>query len=210
MWAVELTEVDKRFGSREVLRDFSLRVEHGTGVCLCGPSGCGKTTLLRLIAGLARPDAGSISLQGTRVSGEGHWVPPTERGLAMAFQDFALWPHMRVERHLSFVLADVPRSERRGRIARLLDLCGLEEKRRAFPAELSGGEQQRVGIARALATEPDILLLDEPYSNLNDAHRERINKEIARRQELGLTVVAASHELNSVEAIAGRVVPMAE
>ncbi|NIA15931.1 MAG: ATP-binding cassette domain-containing protein [Nitrospiraceae bacterium] len=208
MWTVELEGVGKRFGRLEVLRDFSLQVGRGEGVCLYGPSGCGKTTLLRLIAGLERPDQGRVSLRGAVASGEGHWIPPTARGLGMVFQDFALWPHMRVERHLSFVLASVPRSERRKRIGDLLGLCGLGEKRRAFPAELSGGERQRVGIARALATEPGILLLDEPYSNLNEAHRERINAEIARRQQLGLTVVAASHELNGVEAIAGRVMRM--
>jgi iron(III) transport system ATP-binding protein len=226
MPAIELSRIAKSYGTLPVLRDVSFSVDTGCALALVGPSGCGKTTLLRLVAGLDAPDAGTLRLLGKTVAGDGVFVPPVERGtcpfanesarfsadsfakrliprtrietqsgLGMVFQDFALWPHMSVERHLDFVLRArrINRRERRRRIDALLDLCRLEDKRRAHPAELSGGQQQRVGIARALAVAPRILLLDEPFSNLDPDLRTRISSELLRRKQEGLTMLLAAH-----------------
>jgi len=195
MAAVELLRVAKRFGEDVVLADLSLRVEEGSAVAVVGPSGCGKTTLLRIVAGFERPESGLVRLFGRTVDGDGAFVPPVGRGLGMVFQDFALWPHMSVERHLDFVLRArrLPRAERRRRIDALLDVCGLLDKRRAYPAELSGGQQQRVGVARALATEPRLILLDEPFSNLDPDLRGRIAAELLRRKRDGVALLMAAH-----------------
>lgn len=195
---IELINVDKQFSGVPVLRALSLTAEAGQLLCLSGPSGCGKTTLLRLIAGLETPDAGTIRIQGTVVSGNGVFVPPMFRNVGMVFQDFALWPHLCVERHLDFVLRTqrLSRNERRDRVARLLDLCRLEDKRRAYPGALSGGQQQRLTIARALATRPAILLLDEPFSNLDDELRARIGTEIMRlKRDDHVALIMATHDL---------------
>lgn len=206
MPAIELSNIAKAFGPLRVLRGVSLTVEAGQALAVVGPSGCGKTTLLRLVAGLDTPDAGRVRLFD-RVVAEGRvFVAPVERGVGMVFQDFALWPHMSVERHLDFVLRAqrIARAERRRRIDALLDLCRLEDKRHAHPAELSGGQQQRVGIARGLATEPRILLLDEPFSNLDPELRERIAQEVLRRKRGGLTLLLAVHASEDAAALADR------
>ena len=211
MLAVELNGVSKRFGALEVLRGMSMRAEAGSCTCLFGPSGCGKTTLLRIIAGLERPDKGGLILFGNTVSAPGVFVPPEARGVGMVFQDFALWPHMRVARHLDFVLRPLrlPRAERRARVASLLGLVRLEDKRRAYPRELSGGQQQRLGIARALATRPRILLLDEPFSNLDDTLRTRIRTEIVRlKREEKTTVLIATHDMEDATGLADTVLDM--
>jgi iron(III) transport system ATP-binding protein len=202
MYAVELKNVSKRFGALRVIERVSLRVEPGRVVGIAGPSGSGKTTLLRLIAGLERPDAGAIRLHGTAVSSDGIFVPPVARNVAMVFQDFALWPHLHVEGHLDFVLRarHVPRRERHTRTAALLDLCQLEDKRHAYPKELSGGQQQRVAIARALAMHSPVVLLDEPFSNLDAELRSRIASELTRlKNDEHTTFLLAGHDLEISE-----------
>ena len=213
MPGVEVEGVCKRFGPRVVLDDVTFAVEAGEGICLFGPSGCGKTTLLRVVAGLERPDAGRVTLNGERVVGEGKWTPPERRGIGFVFQDFALWPHMRVEQHLEFVLRRrIPmRRERRARIDAMLDLVQLAGVRAARPARLSGGEQQRLAIARALVVEPSVLLLDEPFANLDSANAQRVKSSImAAMQGCNVTVVLATHRREDAAGLASRIFPMGE
>lgn len=210
MSAIELSGVSKRFGDVRPIGDFSLSIEPGTLSVLVGPSGCGKTTLLRLIAGLEVPETGRITLGGRVVTGDGIYAPPNARDVGFAFQDFALWPHKNVAAHLEFVLRarGLRRGKRLEEIETLLEVVELADKRRAYPATLSGGQQQRLAIARALAGEPRILLLDEPFANLDTRLRERILTEIVRRRAFGVTVLIATHDLDDIEASADRVVRM--
>ena len=213
MSAIEIAQVSKRFGGVSALSNVTVDVAAGEAVCLFGPSGCGKTTLLRLVAGLEQPDQGTVAIAGRIVAGADLFVPPAERGIAMVFQDLALWPHMRVERHVQFVLRaqGLSRAERCARVDGLLDLCGLEDKRRAYPGELSGGQQQRLGIARALATASDILLLDEPLVNLEVELGERFIREFLRlKAEEGTTILMATHVRDAAEQLADRIVFMGD
>ncbi len=185
--------VRKSFGGGDVLRGADLDVPAGSLVALLGPSGCGKTTLLRTIAGLERPDAGTITLGGRTVAGAGAFIPPERRRIGMVFQDWALFPHLTVARNVGFGL---DRSERRtGRIEEalaLVELAGLAER---LPATLSGGQQQRVALARALATRPAALLLDEPFSNLDATLRVTIRAEVQRLlRDLSVTTVFVTHD----------------
>jgi len=212
MSAIELSNVTKRFDRVTPIRDFTLSVAPGSLCAVLGPSGCGKTTLLRLVAGLEIPDHGTISLNGRVVSAEGVYVPPMHRGLGMAFQDFALWPHKTVQGHLQFVLRarGVRRRQRPAHVDALLDIVALEDCRRAYPATLSGGQQQRLAIARALAGNPGILLLDEPFANLDQDLRERILVEVRRRQQdEGVTILLATHDVDDIEAHADTTVSLA-
>ncbi|MCP4640676.1 MAG: ABC transporter ATP-binding protein [bacterium] len=211
MSMVELRDIRMRYDGDCILDGFSLQVEAGETVCLFGPSGCGKTSAMRLVAGLEQPEAGDVLINGSLVTDSVHVAPPHTRNLGYVFQDLGLWPHMRAARHLDFVLKGrgLSRGERRRRVDELLDLCQLMDRRRAHPNELSGGEGQRLAIARALATEPDILLLDEPFANLDIALRNRIMAEITRRKaENGLTVLLATHNPDESEFFADRVVTM--
>lgn len=161
--------VSKRYGGKRAVESASLRLEPGRVAALLGPSGCGKSTLLRMIAGLERPDAGSISLDGRVLSAPGIFTPPEARGVGLVFQDFALFPHLNVLSNVAFGLRRGARAERRATALRQLDAVRLADRADAFPHMLSGGEQQRVALARALAPGPAALLLDEPFSGL-DAH----------------------------------------
>lgn len=202
--AIEFRSVSKRFGALTVLEPLSFAVESGAGLRLLGPSGSGKTTVMRIIAGLERPDSGAVTLRGASVAGDGVFVPPLARRVGLLFQDFALWPHMRVETQLRFAMASwgIPRAEQPARVAALLDLVELTDRRRSFPDALSGGEQQRAAIARTFATDPDILLLDEPFSNIHGSLREKLAAHLARRRrELGTTIVLATHHGEEAEAL---------
>ncbi len=197
MPGIELRDIAKRFGATPVLERISLRIGHGKGLGLFGPSGVGKTTVLRIIAGLERPDSGTVLVGGTEV--RPGWCEARRDGheVSMVFQDLALWPHMRAERHLEFVLRGrgIDSRERIARAHAMLEFCGLSDKRRAYPATLSGGEQQRLAIARALVTNPGILLLDEPFANLDDTLRARFIEELAQRKiTQGATLVISSHD----------------
>lgn len=211
MHALELIDVGKQFNGRSAIDAFSLTQSPGSAVCLFGPSGAGKTTLLRLIAGLERPDSGAIVIGGTKVAGDGVWIDPGERGVNMVFQDLALWPHMRAGKHLDFVLRGRGWSgdERRKKTERLLSHVELETAARKYPHEMSGGEQQRLAIARALATDPKLLLLDEPFAHLDERRSDAIAAIIrARKQKRGLTVVLASHDENDAERLEAALIPM--
>jgi iron(III) transport system ATP-binding protein len=210
MPSVRGRDLSKSFGALRVLGNFSFEAEEGAILCLFGPSGCGKTTLLRLVAGLERPDAGAVYLGDRVVSEPGRVLSPVERSVGMVFQDFALWPHMRVEKHLDFVLkaSGMSKPERASRADFLLGLVNLDNRRDAKPHDLSGGERQRVAIARALATDPDILLLDEPFSNLDGELRKRVAEHIQSLKAKGKTILLATHDTAEVERLADKVVRM--
>jgi iron(III) transport system ATP-binding protein len=192
--AVSVAGIEKRFGAVDVLHDVSLDVEAGAIVALLGPSGCGKTTLLRIVAGLERPDAGTVRLADRLVAGDGAWVPPEKRRVGMVFQDWALFPHMTVERNVGYGIAKRD-ADRAGRIAEALELVGLTGLGDRMPGTLSGGQQQRVALARALAPRPSVLLLDEPFSNLDTTLRVQVRGEVhALLTELGVTSVFVTHD----------------
>jgi iron(III) transport system ATP-binding protein len=191
--SIEVRGVDKSFGSQRVLRGVDLDVPEGSVLALLGPSGCGKTTLLRTIAGLERADGGTIRVGGEMVAGPHHHVAPERRRIGMVFQDWALFPHLDVAGNVGYGL---PRRERRsGRVDAALELVGLSGMGHRAPSTLSGGQQQRVALARAIAPEPSVLLLDEPFSNLDTALRVQVRTELHHLLvELGITSVFVTHD----------------
>jgi iron(III) transport system ATP-binding protein len=194
---VELAGVRQAYGDREVVRDLSFVLSRGAIGCLLGPSGCGKTTVLRCIAGFEAISAGVIRLNGQPVSTPGSMVPPEERRIGMVFQDYALFPHLTVADNIGFGLHGTPAEARARRVAELIDAVGLGGAARRYTHELSGGQQQRVALARALAPRPDLLLLDEPFSNLDVALRERLAvevRDIIKRTQT--TAVLVTHDQN--------------
>jgi iron(III) transport system ATP-binding protein len=198
--------ISKRFGDVVAVRDSDLCVERGEFVALLGPSGCGKTTLLRLIAGFEQPDAGEIALEERRVAGPGVWVAPERRKVGMVFQDYALFPHLTVAENVGF---GVPRSARTTRVAELLRLVGLEGYERRYPHELSGGQQQRVALARALAPGPSIVLLDEPWSNIDPLLRSTMRAELAHiLRGIDVTVLFVTHDREEAFSLADRIALM--
>jgi iron(III) transport system ATP-binding protein len=173
----------------------SLGLKAGDIGVLIGPSGCGKTTLLRAVAGLERASSGSIVLQGETVSDGTHHMPAEQRRIGMVFQDYALFPHLSVGRNVAFGIHSLPRAERAHRVAEVLKLVGLDGLQERFPHELSGGQQQRVALARALAPNPRLLLLDEPFSNLDVDLRERLAHEVrAILKAAGATALFVTHD----------------
>ncbi len=190
---VNVKGVDKSFGETAVLHNIDLSVEPGTSLALLGPSGCGKTTLLRLIAGLERPDGGEISVGATTMAGSSTWVPPEKRNVGMVFQDWALFPHLTVGKNVGYGL---DRAERKGpRVNEALDMVGLADLADRMPDTLSGGQQQRVALARAIAPRPSVLLLDEPFSNLDSALRVGVRTEVHRLLiDLGITSIFVTHD----------------
>ncbi|MBI4285841.1 MAG: ABC transporter ATP-binding protein [Chloroflexi bacterium] len=191
--AVRCSDITKSFGRTLAIQGVSLALEEGKFLALLGPSGCGKTTLLRLIAGFEAPDRGTIEIGGRTVSGPGVFVPPESRRAGIVFQDYALFPHMDVNRNIAFGL---PKNvDHRKRVQEMLSLVGLKGLEHRAPHELSGGEQQRVALARALAPGPTVLLLDEPFSNLDADLRIRIRAEVKDILTCaGATVVFVTHD----------------
>lgn len=209
---IRLVEVAKAFGNGIVVDRVSLDVSEGEVLALLGASGCGKTTLLRLIAGLETPDDGEIWIAGERVAASGHnLLPPRARGIGFVFQDLALWPHLTVEGNLDFVLASA-RMKRRDRQVRIDEVLGLVQAlpfAKRYPAQLSGGEQQRAAIARAIVGRPQLLLLDEPMSSLDSDLKAVLLQELATLQStLKITTVYVTHNREEAAALAHRVVTM--
>jgi iron(III) transport system ATP-binding protein len=194
--AIEVSGVSKRFGPLDVLQDVSLRVEPGEVVALLGPSGGGKTTLLRVIAGLERPDRGEVRIGDRTVSGPTTFVPPERRRVGMVFQDWALFPHITVAANVGYGLRrNLDRAERERRVERALAMVDLDGLGDRNPTTLSGGQQQRVALARAIAPEPSVILLDEPFSNLDTALRAQVRGEVNRLLgDLGITTVFVTHD----------------
>ena len=192
--------------AQPALHNVSLAVKTGELVSILGPSGCGKTTLLRLIAGFERPDAGSIRV-GARVVAGSRWLPPEARGIGFVFQDYALFPHLTVTQNVAFGLPQLGRKARCSRTQEVLNLVGLTIFAARYPHQLSGGQQQRVALARALAPEPAVMLLDEPFSNLDAALRRGTRKEVRRLLKLaGVTTILVTHDQEEALSFAERLV----
>ncbi len=209
---LEVDGVTRRFGAETAVSKLSLSVRDGEFLTFLGPSGCGKTTTLRLIAGLERPDEGRIDLDGDRVAdADGTFAPPENRDVGVVFQDFALFPHMTVGENIAFGLQERDDERTDDRVTELLDLVGLADKREAYPENLSGGQQQRVALARSLAPEPDVLLLDEPFSNLDVDLRVEMREEVRRIvKEAGVTTVSVTHDQEEALSISDRVAVMSD
>jgi iron(III) transport system ATP-binding protein len=196
-------------GTCAAVNDVSFTVHAGEILAFVGESGCGKTTLLRLIAGLETPDRGWVRLQEREVAGPRTWLPPERRGIGMVFQDFALFPHLRVADNVAYGLNGMPRRERRARVEELLELVGLSGVGQRYPHQLSGGQQQRVALARALAPEPGLILFDEPFSNLDVALKAAIRDELGDiLRRTGATALIVVHDSEDVMALADRVAVM--
>ncbi len=208
---VEVVGVTKSFdGGPPVLRGVDVSIEAGRTLALLGPSGCGKTTLLRIIAGLEVPDRGIVRVGGKEVTGPKGVVPPEKRRIGMVFQDWALFPHLSVARNVGFGL---PRAERRSspRIDEALEMVGLAGMGDRMPSTLSGGQQQRVALARAIAPRPRVLLLDEPFSNLDATLRVTIRTEIHQLLvELGITTIFVTHDQDEAFILGDRVAVLSE
>jgi thiamine transport system ATP-binding protein len=205
---LEVSDVVVRFDSRTVLDGVSLDVATGEIVALLGPSGCGKSTLLRVIAGLHVPDAGRVAWDGEDLAG----VPPHRRGIGLVFQDLQLFPHKDVAANVAFGLRmqHVDKAERRERVAWLLDLVGLPGYEHRRPSTLSGGEAQRVALARSLAPEPRLLLLDEPLAALDRDLHDRLAVDVrALLQRVGMTAVHVTHDEAEARTIGDRLVVLA-
>jgi len=209
MSEVRLDSVSKLFGSTRAVVDVSLQVESGALMAVLGPSGCGKTTLLRLIAGFERPDAGAIAVGGVEMARPGTFVPPDKRRIGMVFQDYALFPHLTVESNVSFGLARREREEREALTRRTLELVALQHRADRYPHELSGGERQRVALARALAPEPAVVLLDEPFSNLDATLRAGLRREVELiLRDAGATAILVTHDQEEALSLADRLAVM--
>ncbi len=203
---LELKNIRQAYGQQLVVNDLSLALEKGQIGCLLGPSGCGKTTVLRCIAGFEPVLAGEILLNGIKVSGGGIFLPPEQRHIGMVFQDYALFPHLTVAANIGFGLHRLPQSERAPRVDELLQTVGLADATGKYPHELSGGQQQRVALARALAPRPDLLLLDEPFSNLDVSLRERLSLEVREiLKSQNATAILVTHDQNEAFAIADEI-----
>jgi ABC-type Fe3+/spermidine/putrescine transport system ATPase subunit len=201
---IELRDIVKRFGALEAVSHVSLDIQDGELFTLLGPSGCGKTTILRLIGGFHRADGGRILFGGRDMTGR----PPYERNIGMVFQNYALWPHMRIFDNVAYglKLKRLSTGETQAKVAHALGLVNLQGLEKRYPGELSGGQQQRVALARALVLNPDVLLLDEPLSNLDAKIRIQVRAEIRKLQkELGITTIYVTHDQEEALTLSDRI-----
>jgi ABC-type Fe3+/spermidine/putrescine transport system ATPase subunit len=206
---VELRGVSKSFGSTLAVDDLTLDVAAGSFTTLLGPSGCGKTTTLRMLAGFYEPDEGDLLIGGVSQRG----VPPNRRNVSIVFQDYALFPHMTVLQNVSYGLKfrRLTKAEREARVARTLEFLGLEALGARHPHELSGGQQQRVALGRSIVMEPDVLLMDEPLSNLDAKLRIRVRAELKEIQRAtGITTIYVTHDQDEALSLSDRVAVMAD
>ena len=207
--ALSLAGVSKAYGAAVAAVALDLDVEAGRLVTVIGPSGCGKSTLLRLVAGLERPDAGTVAVDGELVAGPGRFVPPERRRVGLVFQDHALFPHLTVAGNVAFGLDRLSRDRRRARVDEVLALVRLTDLAARYPHELSGGEQQRVALARALAPGPSVVLLDEPFSSLDENLRAQVRAELVGvLRATGTTAVLVTHDQTEALSIGDTVVVM--
>jgi len=204
-----LEHISRRFGDTLALDDVSFSLAPGEIVCLVGESGCGKTSLLRIIAGVDAADSGRILLNGAEIAGADSFVEPEDRNIGFMFQDYALFPHLTVEENVAFGLKALPHHQARRRTAEVMERIGIGALSGRYPHTLSGGEQQRVALARALAPKPVILLMDEPFSNLDRGSRDRVREEtITTLRALGTTTIMVTHDPEEALSVGDRVVLM--
>lgn len=203
---LEIIEIECRYQKSTVVQSLSFHVKHNSLVSLLGPSGCGKTTALRAIAGLEPIYHGQIKLRDEVVSRPGFTRPPEKRQLAMVFQDYALFPHMDVTANVSFGVRNVSKKIQQKMADEMLEIVGLSNMGQRYPHELSGGQQQRVALARALITKPDLILLDEPFSNLDIDLRERLSLDVKDiLKERGVSGILVTHDQNEAFAICDQI-----
>jgi iron(III) transport system ATP-binding protein len=204
--SVDVQKLEHAYGANAVIRRLDFTLAEGQIGCLLGPSGCGKTTVLRCLAGFEPIAGGAIALSGRVVSRPGRLTPPEERRIGMVFQDYALFPHLTVAGNVGFGFGRRPSPQAQERIAEMLALVGLSGVGSAYPHELSGGQQQRVALARALAPQPDLLLLDEPFSNLDIDLRERLSLEVRDIiKASGTTAILVTHDQHEAFALADEI-----
>lgn len=203
--ALQVDSVTKYFGAVEAIHEFSLQADEGEFITLLGPSGCGKTTLLRLLAGFEQPDTGSIRIGDMIVANQEKFLRAEKRHVGMVFQDYALFPHLNVRDNIAFGLHG-SKKDKVKRAEEMLFLVGLTDFGERMPYELSGGQQQRVALARALAPQPDILLLDEPFSNLDAALRTQVRAEVRSiLRKAGTTTVFVTHDQEEALSLSDKV-----
>lgn len=206
-----LKDLHHQFDEQRVLRSISLNMKAGEVLCLVGPSGCGKSTLLRLIAGLERVQQGSIEIDGEAIASAGRHQLPEERDIGLVFQDFALFPHLSLLENVAFGLSSVPRAERQELALAMLGRVGLADRAADFPHQLSGGQQQRIALARALAPRPRLLLLDEPFSNLDVRLRHRMRLDTLHLLKTsGIASILVTHDPDDAMFMADRIALLRE
>tara|TARA_Y100001936_G_scaffold247419_1_gene293176 strand:- start:1395 stop:2468 length:1074 start_codon:yes stop_codon:yes gene_type:complete len=202
---LDVVKIKQLYSKEIVVNDLSLQLNKGEIGCLLGPSGCGKTTVLRCIAGFEPIISGEILLNGVKVSSSDFSLRPEQRRIGMVFQDFALFPHLSVISNIAFGLHYMSKKELSKRVTEMLEIVGLRDIANNYPHELSGGQQQRVALARALAPKPDLLLLDEPFSNLDVNLRERLSLEVRDiLKNYGTTAILVTHDQNEAFSIADK------
>lgn len=210
MHKITLENIAHNYGDKETLNDLSFTFEPGKTTCLLGPSGCGKTTVLRLIAGLEEPSNGVVKIEGTIVSRKKETcVPPHKRKIGFIFQDLALWPHFNVYENIAFGLKETKQKNIKSKVVELLDLFGIGDKTTKYPHELSGGQKQMVAVARSLAMQPEILLMDEPLSNIDTHLKENFLKHLKTiQQEKQFTLLYVTHDHREAMKIADHIMVM--
>lgn len=209
MSSITLKDITKSYGNVQVIQKFSEIFKDKEFVTLLGPSGCGKTTMLRMIAGFEKPTTGEIKIDDVIVSGSNKFVPPNERNIGMVFQSYAVWPHLNVFDNVAYPLKiqKVSKAEINRRVSEILEAVHLSQYVKRMPNELSGGQQQRVALGRALVSNPKVLLLDEPLSNLDAKLRESMRFEIKEmQQKFGITVVYVTHDQTEAMAMSDRII----
>ncbi|WP_280771519.1 ABC transporter ATP-binding protein [Salipaludibacillus daqingensis] len=208
---IQLANITKFFagGEKPAVSSLQLNIEKGEIITLLGPSGCGKTTTLRMIAGFENPSNGSIHIDGKEVFSDSHSLPPEKRGIGMVFQDYALFPHMSILKNVMFGLNKWTNREKKKRAKEVLELVGLEDYANRYPTQLSGGQQQRVALARALAPKPHVVLMDEPFSNLDAGLREKMRYDVTNiLRKANTTAIMVTHDQKDAFAVSDRVVVM--
>src|SRR5690554_4069505 len=194
-WLLEASNLTCGYGGADIVKNVSFALRHGDIGCLLGPSGCGKSTILRALAGFLPLTDGKISLQSQHISLPGRTLAPEKRRIGMVFQDYALFPHLSIADNVGFGLHEMNRIEKRAKVMELLNLVHLQDLADSYPHELSGGQQQRVALARALAPEPTLILLDEPFSNLDTDLRRRLSLDVREiLKTLGISAILVTHD----------------
>ena len=203
---LEVSHLTLAYGQDKVVSDISFNMNEGELTCLLGPSGCGKTTILRAISGFQNPSQGVIRLNGQLLTDTQHSLNPEQRNVGMVFQDHALFPHLDIADNIGFGLHQLSASDKQQRISEMLSLVGMTEQAHKYPHELSGGQSQRVALARAIAPQPSLLLMDEPFSNLDSELRERLGYEVrSLLKKLGMTALMVTHDQGDAFALGDQI-----